>query len=184
MLCRGRPGGFDHPYRFLARSVFPELRRTAPSLAIASPASGTDQCAAHDSALPRHEMPELLRNRRPSKTEGAGNAGCWPHPQPRGQKRVEGPQAKSLQVKPKHPALPARWLYGLLRALPGVSGLLAPVAAQIALRKLDPSVEVTGPHGLTVRLGSDRLAATASIASHTTNRDDRVSPLMRAGWLL
>jgi len=39
----------------------------------------------------------------------------------------------------------------LLRALPGVSGLLATVANANRLRQLDPSVEGTGPHGLTVR---------------------------------
>jgi hypothetical protein len=46
----------------------------------------------------------------------------------------------------------------LLRALPGVPGLLASVAAQIALQQLDPSVGGTGPHGLTVRAGHARLA--------------------------
>jgi hypothetical protein len=45
----------------------------------------------------------------------------------------------SSQVRPKHPALPAQWLYGLLRALPGVSGFLATVAAQIALNNLTPA---------------------------------------------
>jgi hypothetical protein len=37
------------------------------------------------------------------------------------------------------PALPAQWLYGLLRALPGVSGVLVTVAAQIALHNLTPA---------------------------------------------
>jgi hypothetical protein len=36
-------------------------------------------------------------------------------------------------------AFPARWLDRLLRALPGVSGLLATVAAQIVLRNLTPA---------------------------------------------
>src|SRR5215472_1826271 len=48
------------------------------------------------------------------------------------------------------PALPAQWFERLLRALPGVSGLLATVAREI-VHELDPSVEGTGPHGLTVR---------------------------------
>ena len=64
------------------------------------------------------------------------------------------------------PALPAQWLYGLLRALPGVPGLLAPVAngslrfgrkAEIAIHSLDPSVGGSGPHGLTVRVDAHRL---------------------------
>ena len=45
----------------------------------------------------------------------------------------------------------------LLRALPGVSGLLASVARGIITRELDPSVEGTGPHGLTVRFSAHHL---------------------------
>src|ERR1700759_3632490 len=82
--------------------------------------------ATHDSALPRHEVPELLRNRRPSKAEGAGNAGCTPHPLPRVQtKKTHAGQHRYAEITP---ALPAPWFYGLLRALPGVPGFLAPVA--------------------------------------------------------
>ena len=50
---------------------------------------------------------------------------------------------------PNAPAFPAQWFDRLLRALPGVSGLLATVAREI-VHELDPSVEGTGPHGLTV----------------------------------
>ena len=45
----------------------------------------------------------------------------------------------------------------LLRALPGVSGLLATVACGLVMSRLDPSVEGTGPHGLTVRIDIARL---------------------------
>jgi len=54
------------------------------------------------------------------------------------------------------PALPAQWVYGLLRALPGVSGLLATVVSANRIAQLDPSVEGTGPHGLTVHNGALR----------------------------
>jgi hypothetical protein len=65
----------------------------------------------------------------------------------------------------------------LLRALPGVPGLLASVALSITIDKLDPSVGGTGPHGLTVRDCAARLAAQpASIAARTTNRDDAFRP--------
>src|SRR5215472_16554332 len=37
-------------------------------------------------------------------------------------------RANSPQVRRNDPALPAQWFYGLLRALPGVSGFLATVA--------------------------------------------------------
>jgi len=55
------------------------------------------------------------------------------------------------------PALPAQWLYGLLRALPGVPGLLAPVAREID-HGLDSSVGESGPHDLAVRDHIARLA--------------------------
>jgi hypothetical protein len=82
------------------------------------------------------------------------------------------------------PALPAQWLYGLLRALPGVSGLLAPVACGIITRKLDTSVEVPGPRGLTVREPAARLAARpSSIAARATCRGDRETPsVASARW--
>jgi len=56
----------------------------------------------------------------------------------------------------------------LLRALPGVSGFLATVVAR-SLAQLDPSVEGTGPHGLTVRDRAARLAA-PSRPSHPAPR--------------
>src|ERR1700687_3070150 len=37
----------------------------------------------YDSAIPRRDTPELCVNCSPRKTEGAGNAGCPMHPQPR-----------------------------------------------------------------------------------------------------
>src|SRR5581483_10710299 len=62
----------------------------------------------------------------PRKAEGAGNAGCTPHPLPCVQtKKTHAGQHRYAEITP---ALPAQWLYGLLRALPGVPGLLASVA--------------------------------------------------------
>src|ERR1700755_502736 len=56
----------------------------------------------------------------PSK-EGAGNAGCTPHPLPCVQnKKTHAGQHRYAEITP---ALPAQWLYGLLRALPGVRAL-------------------------------------------------------------
>jgi len=55
------------------------------------------------------------------------------------------------------PALPAQWVYGLLRALPGEPGFFATVACGLITRKLDPSVGGSGPHGLTVRIDIARL---------------------------
>jgi hypothetical protein len=54
----------------------------------------------------------------------------------------------------------------LIRALPGVPGLLATVACEFVTRKLDPSVGRSGPHDFAARLRpSVRLALPkASIA--------------------
>jgi len=46
----------------------------------------------------------------------------------------------------------------LLRALPGVPGLLATVARTFVTHKLDPSVGGSGPHDFAVRPGHARLA--------------------------
>jgi hypothetical protein len=51
----------------------------------------------------------------PRDDEGAGNAGRWPHPWPACRKNS---RRQSPQVSRDIPAFPARWLYGLLRALP------------------------------------------------------------------
>jgi hypothetical protein len=91
----------------------------------------------------------------------------------------------SRQVRPKHPALPAQWLYDLLRALPGVSGFLVTVAAQDRSAQLDPGVEGTGPRGLTVRIAPHVLQHHASIATHLTSGDEWPNvPHGEAGWLL
>src|SRR5580704_12077196 len=63
--------------------------------------------------------------RRPSKDEGAGNAGCTPHPLPYAQnKKTRAGQHRYAEITP---AFPARWLDDLLCALPGVSGFLVTV---------------------------------------------------------
>ena len=73
----------------------------------------------------------------------------------------------SIQVQRKHPAFPAQWLYGLLRALPG-ERLFCTVAAQSLLRELDASTAASGPHDFAVRIMRVRLAHFASTASHRT----------------
>ena len=45
-------------------------------------------------------------NRVPLREEGAGNAGRWPHPQPCGQKGVEGPQALVTTGKAERSGIP------------------------------------------------------------------------------
>jgi hypothetical protein len=104
--------------------------------------------------------------RCPSR-EGAGNAGCAPHPRSRVQ-RVEKKTHTSIQGSGGNPTFPAQWLYGLYRAHPGVSGFPASVASRnLALwpgrafappKDLTPTTEASGPHDFTVRSGIVRLA--------------------------
>jgi hypothetical protein len=70
-------------------------------------------------------VPELFKNVTLIKTEGAGNAGRWPHPWPACEKNAGG---RYHRFSRDIPAFPARWLERLLRVLPGAPGFLATVA--------------------------------------------------------
>ncbi|MET4444771.1 hypothetical protein ABIB75_003048 [Bradyrhizobium sp. GM2.2] len=66
----------------------------------------------------------------PQMKEGAGRPGAGWHPR----STVRDCRTKlhsSIQVKPKHPAFPAQWFYGLCRALPGERCTIAPVALRM-----------------------------------------------------
>src|SRR5581483_4011139 len=121
-----------------------------------------------------------LQNGIPPKAEGAGNAGCTPHPLPCVQnKKTHAGQHRYAEITP---ALPAQWLYGLLRALPGVPGLLAPSSRRLLPMRLDPSIGGSGPHGLTVRIVPHVLRPKASIATRLTSGDEWPSrPPCRGG---
>src|ERR1700675_1934784 len=66
----------------------------------------------------------------PQESEGAGNAGCALHPRSRVQNCAKK-RTRAYRFSGSDPTFPAQWLYGLLRALPGVSGFLASVAFRI-----------------------------------------------------
>ena len=73
----------------------------------------------YDSAFSRRGIARVLPSNTPEKTEGAGNAGCTPHPQPRVQKKKAHEQVTT--GTPKLPDIPcAMVLTAYLRALPGV----------------------------------------------------------------
>ena len=106
-------------------------------------------------------------------------------------------------------AFPAQWFYGLYRALPGESGLLASVAFGLRLIRarsgrpasedLTPTIEAPGPHDFTVRNSTVRLRAVfahgpkpalptrpranaaASTATRPNVRDDGQRPSERDG---
>src|SRR6478672_7009799 len=59
------------------------------------------------------------------------------HPQPRGRKK-KAPEHSHHRFTGNHPAFPAQWFYGLLRALPGDQACLTPSPA-LLLADLTPA---------------------------------------------
>ena len=66
--------------------------------------------------------------RRPSKEEGAGNAGCALHPRSRVQD-AQRKRTRAYRFSGGSPAFPAQWFYGLCRALLGDEFVLSPSLA-------------------------------------------------------
>jgi hypothetical protein len=95
--------------------------------------------------------PELLPPTPALTTEGAGNAGRWMRPQPRVQnKKSTRASHHGHTGNARHS--PRNGFNGVLRALPGESGLFVTVACGNEFRKLDAGVEASGPHDFAVRL--------------------------------
>src|SRR6266478_8003961 len=82
----------------------------------------------HAFAISRRDPPELCMNLSPLKSEGAGNAGRTMHPKPRVQMKKAHEHSHHGHTG-NHPAFPAQWFYGLLRALPGDQACLTPSPA-------------------------------------------------------
>jgi hypothetical protein len=77
-------------------------------------------------AFSRRHAPEVCKKfSNAFNEEGAGNAGCSAHPQPRVQKRKN---ARALTRSTGTNGIPCAMVLRLLRALPGVPGLLATIA--------------------------------------------------------
>ncbi len=103
--------------------------------------------------------------------EGAGNAGCWPHPRVLRAKKMHFAHASNTG-QPKQPALPAQRLYGLyvVSSVRRASGHRPPESSP----GVDPSIGGSGPHDFTVRVRHARLSWHPR-PSHPrlTVRDDR-----------
>src|SRR5260370_35949710 len=82
--------------------------------------------------------PSCCKNHPPLKAEGAGNAGRPTHPQPRVQNKKAHEHSYHGHTG-NHPAFPAQWFYGLLRALPGDQACLTPLPA-LLLADLTPAL--------------------------------------------
>ena len=91
--------------------------------------------------------PSDASNVAPSKTEGAGNAGRWPHPQALWAEKERCPQVST--GRPKRSGTPCAMALRLTPRSPRGTGLSSP--RRLPLGRLDPSIGGSGPHGLTVR---------------------------------
>jgi hypothetical protein len=107
------------------------------------------------STFPRRDAPGLLpQNLRP-ETEGVGNAGCLPHPQP----RVQSEKAHERS----HRRSSRFTRHSRTRVVLTVSFVLSPAIGLVCHRhladtsaKLDAGVEASGPHDFAVRVRAIR----------------------------
>jgi hypothetical protein len=125
------------------------------------------------SAISRLTAPEFCKFTRP-KREGAGKTGCALHPRSRVQCAFKERRTRAYRFSGNTPAFPARWLYGLFRALPG-DRLSCHRRSREALAswKLDTSVGVSGPHDFAVRNNIARPHARSARRYHRVHRIPR-----------
>ena len=130
--------------------------------------------------IPAARFARVAHEACPSKTEGAGKAGCFAHPQP----RVQSRKAHELVTTgpPKHSGFScANGFNGFLRALSGDRLFLSPSPVRCAsiVTRLNASVEASKPHDFAVRsLAHSSRAPTTSTGSRIHVRDDRDTPLL------
>src|SRR3954454_11188673 len=93
----------------------------------------------------------------------------------------------SIQGSGEHPTLPAQWLYGLWRDLPGGPGSLSPSSVRSAsfFTNLTPAFGASGPHAFAVRLCRARLSQHRR-PSHPRPTFVAIAsaPLVGTGWVL
>src|ERR1700759_1337175 len=94
-----------------------------------------------------------------SLLKNGGRRECRVHAAPTALRAKQKDARRPTQVRRNHSGTPCAMVLRLLRALPGVSGLLASVACRLVIGGLEPSGEGPGPHGLTVHALAARLAA-------------------------
>src|SRR5258707_13733178 len=147
----------------LPRSKSGLLRRLAPRNDVMTPRS-------------RGAMrPSRCKNRSPSKTEGAGNAGRSMRPRPRVRNKKAHEHSHHGHTG-NHPAFPAQWFYGLLRALSGDQACLTPSPARL-LADLTPASgrqnDTPEPYASAsaVRLAVARLTPPRPVPRFVTTRD-------------
>ena len=87
--------------------------------------------------VPAARSARVMHDLAPKITEGAGNAGCATHPRP---VCIGRKHTVVTTGRPHQPAFPARWFYGLYRALPGDRAVLPPsFLRSLLLKNLAPA---------------------------------------------
>jgi hypothetical protein len=143
---------------------------------------------------------ELRINMSLNETEGAGKAGCPPHPRPPVRQKCTGVETTGVGGSIR-PSL-RNGFNGFLRALPGDHAWLPPSPARCGkhLCKLSACIGAPEPHDFAVRQNAARPArraiacelprpaivsardALASIAFRPNVRDDAYAPPIGPGW--
>jgi hypothetical protein len=128
----------------------------------------------YTSAFPRRDAPEVeaialeLRGRGECRVPNAPAASCA---------KVESTRVVTTGP-PEQPGIPARnGFNGFLRALPGDRAFFVTVACEL-LRRLDASVEASGPHDFAVRESAVRQWHHQRPPHPARVRDDRDTPLV------
>src|SRR5271168_898095 len=116
------------------------------------------------------------------QSEGAGNAGCPMHPQPR-VRFVVGVCTRVFTAEaPETSGIPHAMVLTAYIALSPGTGLSCPRRSRSKLRDLNASVGASGPHDFAVRLKRVRLTRHQRPPHPALYvRDDRETPLGRAG---
>jgi hypothetical protein len=133
-------------------------------------------------AFPRHEMPELCIVVAP-RNQGAGNAGC--RNAPAALRASEESTQASHHRYAEQAGIPCAMVFGLWRALPGVPGLIAPVASPNVLAKLDLSVGRPGPHAFARPRAASLVSRSRPRPPQPASRFVTIGrnvPLDEAGW--
>jgi hypothetical protein len=99
---------------------YPVLEPRGRGVLDAPHARGMTTEAKRESSFSRHACVRVMLSNRPRKTEGAGNAGRWPHPWPACKKSST---RRSPQVQPRHPGIPRAMVLTVSFVLFPVTGL-------------------------------------------------------------
>jgi hypothetical protein len=127
--------------------------------------------------------PRLCVNFGALDEEGAGKAGCRLHPWAPCNKKHGG---RTTGVTGNNPAFPARWFYGLLRALPGDRAFFATVIPRCDSQNLAPASgrqnHTTSPSASGLRSSVAAFASTASHRAFVTIASRPSCRVRRASW--